>query len=62
VAVILLRTDAERENRVSRRLWLLIVAALLALGIAFMGSYLVVVSQNPANNVSGQPTDYGPIQ
>jgi hypothetical protein len=47
---------------VPRRLLLLIVAALLALGIAFTGSYLVVVSQNPASNVSGAPTDYGPVQ
>jgi hypothetical protein len=37
-------------------------AALLALGIAFTGSYLVVVSQNPASSVSGSPTDYGPIK
>jgi hypothetical protein len=62
VAVILPETDAEGENQVPRRLLLLIVAALLALGIAFLGSYLVVVSQNPANDVSGPPTDYGPIQ
>jgi len=47
---------------VRKRLLMLIVAALLALGIAFLGAYLVVVSQNPANSVSGQPTDYGPIQ
>jgi hypothetical protein len=62
VAVILPKADTEGENRVPRRLWLLIVAALLALGIAFLGAYLVVVSQNPGNSVSGQPTDYGPIQ
>ena len=47
---------------IGRRLLLLIIAALLALGIAFTGSYLVVVSQNPASSVSGSPTDYGPIK
>lgn len=44
-----------------RRLMMLILAAFIALGIAFLGSYVIVVSENPAGAVSGQPTDYGPI-
>jgi len=38
---------------------LILLAALLALGISFLGAYLVVVSQNPASAVSGPAFVYG---
>ena len=37
----------------------LIVAVVLALGISALGSYLVVVSQNPSSAVSGPSFVYG---
>ena len=41
------------------RIWLVVIAALLALGVAIVGAYLVVVSQNPASAVSGPAAVYG---
>jgi len=43
-----------------RRFLFLLLSALLALGLALLGAYLVVVSQNPARAVKGPATVYGP--
>jgi hypothetical protein len=40
----------------------LIIAAASALFIAFLGAYLLVVSQNPASAVSGPQFEYGAPQ
>jgi hypothetical protein len=37
----------------------LLVAAITALVIAFLGAYILVVSQNPASAVPGPPFVYG---
>jgi hypothetical protein len=37
----------------------LVMAAAAALLIAFLGAYLIVVSQNPASAVEGPPFVYG---
>jgi hypothetical protein len=39
---------------------LLLLSALLALLLALLGAYLVVVSQNSAASVKGPATVYGP--
>jgi hypothetical protein len=41
------------------RLWLLIIAVLISLGLAVGSSWLLVMSQNPAS-VEEPLTDYGP--
>ena len=43
------------------RFWLLVIAAVLAIGVAFAGAYLVVVSQNPAKAVNGPSVVYGSV-
>ncbi len=45
-----------------KRLGLLAAAIIISLLLAFGGSYLMVVSQNPSSNVQGSLTDYGPVQ
>jgi len=40
---------------------LMVLAALLALLIAVVGAYLVVISQNPASSVTGPSVSYGSI-
>lgn len=40
----------------------LIIAGVSALFIAFLGAYLLVVSQNPASSVSGPQFEYGAPQ
>ncbi len=40
---------------------MLLVAAFLALLLAFLGAYLVVISQNPKSTVSGPSTNYGSV-
>jgi hypothetical protein len=37
------------------------IAGLIALLLAFLAAYFVVVSQNPAASVSGPPFVYGPV-
>ena len=49
----------EREENGRRRLLILFLAIVLALGISVVGSYLIVVSQNPAAKVSGPAFVYG---
>lgn len=41
---------------------LLLLAVILALGLAVGASYAIVVSENPASAVEGPATDYGPVQ
>jgi hypothetical protein len=43
------------------RIWLLVLAAVLAAGVAVAAAYLVVVSQNPASAVPGPSTVYGSV-
>lgn len=43
------------------RIWLIVLAAVLAIGVAVGAAYLVVVSQNPASAVSGPSTVYGSV-
>jgi len=43
------------------RVRLLVLAALLALMLAVVGAYLVVISQNPASSVTGPSVLYGSI-
>jgi hypothetical protein len=47
------------DDRRRRPFLLIILAAILALGISFLGAYLVVLSQNPASAVSGPSFVYG---
>ncbi len=49
---------ATRGPNGNRPLFLLL-AVVLALGIAILGAYLVVVSQNPAASVKGPTFVYG---
>ncbi len=42
-----------------RGLIFLLMAVILALGLSVLGSYLVVVSQNPASRVNGPSFVYG---
>jgi hypothetical protein len=37
------------------------IAVILALALAFLGSYLVVASQTPASTVDGSAEVYGPV-
>ena len=38
------------------------IAAALALLLAFLAAYFIVVSQTPASSVGGPPFVYGPVQ
>jgi hypothetical protein len=49
------RLDTQR-----RRLFFLLLSAVLALCLALLGAYLVVVSENSASAVKGPATVYGP--
>jgi hypothetical protein len=49
-----------RPETQRRRLLFLLLSALLALALALLGAYLVVVSENSASAVKGPATVYGP--
>ena len=50
---------SEEPERRRRGLLFLLLAVLLALALSLLGSYLVVVSQNPSNTVHGPSFVYG---
>lgn len=52
--------DGRQPGPIRRRFVFLLLSALLALGLALLGAYLVVVSQNSASAVKGPATEYGP--
>jgi len=47
------------DDQRRRRLLMILLTALLAILLSFLGSYLVVVSQNSASAVSGPQFVYG---
>jgi hypothetical protein len=49
----------EDHERRRRGLLFLLLAVILALALSILGSYLVVVSQNPSNTVNGPAFVYG---
>jgi hypothetical protein len=52
-------TQGDEPDRRRRGLIFLLLAVILALGLSVLGSYLVVVSQNPSPVVTGPTFVYG---